>query len=68
VRLEFALRMEQTAVIKETLRIAVAAPAGLPRVVPPSGALISGVEIPGGVRVSFPSVFGSCPDVISRQL
>lgn len=26
-------------------------PAGLPRVVPPSGAVISGVEIPGGVSV-----------------
>jgi cytochrome P450 len=58
VRLEFALRMEQTAVIKETLRMAATLPAGLPRVVPPSGAVISGVEIPGGVRVSCPSVFG----------
>jgi hypothetical protein len=28
-----------------------AVPAGLPRVVPPSGAVISGVRIPGGVRV-----------------
>ena len=61
VRLEFALRMEQTAVIKETLRIAVAVRAGLPRVVPPSGAVISGVDIPGGVRVSCPSVIVSCP-------
>jgi cytochrome P450 len=50
--------MEQTAVIKETLRMAATLPAGLPRVVPPSGAVISGVEIPGGVRVSCPSVFG----------
>ena len=33
-------------------------PAGLPRVVPPSGAVISGVEIPGGVSVSCPSVVG----------
>ena len=43
--------MEQTAVIKETLRLAVPTPAGLPRVVPPPGAVISGVKIPGGVRV-----------------
>jgi hypothetical protein len=27
-------------------------PAGLPRVVPPSGAVISGTKIPGGVRIS----------------
>ncbi|KAF8488483.1 putative P450 monooxygenase [Russula emetica] len=46
-----------TAVIKETLRIAVATPAGAPRVVPPSGAVISGVKVPGGVSVSCPSVF-----------
>ncbi|KAI0277339.1 cytochrome P450 [Russula aff. rugulosa BPL654] len=46
-----------TAVIKETLRIAVTTPAGLPRVVPPSGAVISGVNVPGGVGVSCPSVF-----------
>jgi hypothetical protein len=38
--------------------MAVTLPAGLPRVVPPSGAVISGVEVPGGVRVSCPSVFG----------
>ena len=31
-------------------------PAGLPRVVPPSGAVISGVHVPGGVGVSCPSV------------
>ncbi|KAI0291106.1 putative cytochrome P450 [Russula brevipes] len=40
-----------TAVIKETLRMAGTVPAGLPRVVPQSGAVISGVKIPGGVRV-----------------
>ena len=34
------------------LRIAPAVPVGLPRVVPPSGAVIAGVRIPGGVRVS----------------
>jgi len=49
--------MEQTAVIKETLRLAVPTPAGLPRVVPPPGAVISGVRIPGGVRVSPTSVY-----------
>ena len=56
---KFALKMEQTAVIKEALRIAVATPAGLPRIVPPSGAVISGVNIPGGVRVSCPSIIES---------
>ena len=49
---EFTLRVEQTAVIKEALRISTAVPAGLPRIVPPSGAVISGVKIPGGVRAS----------------
>jgi hypothetical protein len=52
--------MEQSAVVKETLRIAVPVPAGLPRIVPPAGAVISGVEIPGGVRVSCPFFFVSC--------
>ena len=60
--------MEQTAVIKETLRMAVPTPAGLPRVVPPSGAVISGVKIPGGVRLSRPPVIASMPYVICRQL
>ncbi|KAI0277341.1 putative cytochrome P450 [Russula aff. rugulosa BPL654] len=41
-----------TAVIKETLRMAISTPAGLPRVVPPSGAVISGVHVPGGAIVS----------------
>lgn len=49
--------MEQTAVIKETLRLAAPTPAGLPRVVPPPGAVISGVRIPGGVRVSPTSLY-----------
>ena len=47
------MRMVQTFVIKETLRVAVPTPAGLPRVVPPSGAMISGVKIPGGVRCMY---------------
>ncbi len=51
--------MEQTAVVKEALRIGLATPAGLARVVPPSGAVISGFKIPGGVRFSCPSVIGS---------
>lgn len=51
--------MTQTAVIKEALRIATAVPAGLPRIVPPSGAVISGVRIPGGVRASCPSIIVS---------
>ena len=54
---ELTGRMEQTAIIKETLRLAVPTPAGLPRVVPPPGAVISGVRIPGGVRVSCTSVY-----------
>ena len=58
--IEFALtRNKQTAVVKEALRIAVPTPAGLTRVVPPSGATISGVKIPGGVRVLC-SVIRSC--------
>ena len=36
--------------------MAISTPAGLPRVVPPSGAVISGVHVPGGVSVSCPSV------------
>ena len=61
--------MVQTAVIKEALRIAVATPAGAPRVVPPSGATISGVKIPGGVRVSCLSIIEShlTPSVDSRE-
>jgi hypothetical protein len=37
--------------------MAVTTPAGLPRVVPPSSAVISGVHVPGGVGVSCLSVF-----------
>jgi hypothetical protein len=59
--------MDQTAVIKETLRMATPIPAGLPRVVPPSGAVISGVDIPGGVRASSPCRW-FISDVVSRQL
>ncbi|KAH9062299.1 putative cytochrome P450 [Lactarius vividus] len=44
-------------VIKEMLRIAPAVPAGLPRVVPPSGAVIAGVRIPGGTVVSQSPLF-----------
>ena len=39
--------------------MALPTPAGLPRVVPQTGAVISGVKIPGGVRVSYLSVFRS---------
>jgi cytochrome P450 len=46
-----------TAVIKEMLRIAPAVPVGLPRVVPPSGAVITGVRIPGGTVVSQSALF-----------
>ncbi|KAI0250004.1 putative P450 monooxygenase [Lactifluus subvellereus] len=51
------LSLEQTAVIKETLRLATTTPAGLPRVVPPSGAVISDVWIPGGTVVSQSPLF-----------
>jgi cytochrome P450 len=60
--------MDQTAVIKETLRMATPIPAGLPRVVPPSGAVISGVDIPGGVRASSSPCRWFIFDVASRQL
>ncbi|KAH9979110.1 cytochrome P450 [Lactifluus volemus] len=40
-----------TAVIKETLRLSVSIPGGLPRVVPPSGAVISGVRFQEGLTV-----------------
>jgi len=46
-----------TAVVKETLRLAPAMPVGLARVVPPEGATISGVRIPGGTTVSQSSLF-----------
>ncbi len=46
------MTLRQTAVVKETLRLAPTTPVGLARVVPPEGATISGVRIPGGVRVS----------------
>ncbi|KAI9434338.1 putative cytochrome P450 [Lactarius indigo] len=46
-----------TAVIKEMLRIAPAVPAGLPRVVPPSGTVIAGIRIPGGAVVSQSPLF-----------
>ncbi|KAH9998261.1 cytochrome P450 [Russula vinacea] len=48
-----------TAVIKEALRIGTPTPAGLPRVVPPAGAVISGVEIPEGTVVSQSPLFVS---------
>lgn len=41
-------------------------PAGLPRVVPSSGAVISGVEIPGGVRF-MPICLRFLPDAVGRQ-
>ncbi|KAF8506098.1 cytochrome P450 [Russula emetica] len=53
-----------TAIIKETLRMAVTLPAGLPRVVPPSGAVISGVKIPGGTVVSQSALFVSLSEEI----
>jgi len=58
----------QTAVIKEALRISIAIAASLPRIVPPSGAVISGVEIPGGVRALWLSVIVSYLIPVSRPL
>ncbi|KAI0306863.1 putative P450 monooxygenase [Multifurca ochricompacta] len=46
-----------TAVVKETLRLTPTTPVGLARVVPCEGATISGVRIPGGVRVYQSSLF-----------
>ncbi len=49
--------------------MAATVPAGLPRVVPSSGAVISGIEIPGGVCVSCSTVFGLflMPSADSRE-
>ncbi|KAI0277336.1 cytochrome P450 [Russula aff. rugulosa BPL654] len=56
--------LASTAIIKETLRMAATLPAGLPRVVPPSGAVISGVDIPGGTVVSQSPLFVSFSEEI----
>ncbi|KAI9507510.1 cytochrome P450 [Russula earlei] len=56
-----------TAVIKETLRLAVPSPASLPRVVPPSGAMISGAKIPGGTIVGQSALFVSFSEDIFDQ-
>jgi len=56
-----------TAVIKEALRISVPTPAGLPRVVPPSGAVISGAKIPGGAVVSQSALFVSFSEEIFER-
>jgi len=53
-----------TAVVKETLRVSVAIPASLPRVVPSSGAVISGVKIPGGTVVGQSPLFVSFSEEI----
>jgi len=53
-----------TAVTKEALRISIAIASGLPRIVPPSGAVISGVKIPGGTIVSQSSFFVSFSEEI----
>jgi cytochrome P450 len=49
------------------LRISPAVPAGLPRVVPSSGATIAGVSIPAGVRVSFPRLSSFCALLTTTQ-
>ncbi|KAI0048042.1 putative P450 monooxygenase [Auriscalpium vulgare] len=46
-----------TAVVKETLRVSPGTPAGLPRVVPAAGAMLSGAFIPGGTIVSQSPLF-----------
>jgi len=56
-----------TAVVKEALRIAVPTPVGLPRVVPPSGAVISGTKIPGGTVVSQSPIFVSFSEEIFER-
>ncbi|KAF8270910.1 cytochrome P450 [Lactarius quietus] len=56
-----------TAVIKEMLRIAPAVPVGLPRVVPSSGAVIAGVNVPGGTVVSQSPLFVHLSERIFSQ-
>ncbi|KAI0265866.1 putative P450 monooxygenase [Gloeopeniophorella convolvens] len=56
-----------TAVIKESLRIAPAVPSALPRIVPPSGATIAGVVVPGGVIVGQSALFVSFSEKIFPQ-
>jgi len=56
-----------TGVIKESLRLASPTPAGLPRVVPSSGAVISGVRIPGGTVVSQSVLFVSQSEEVFPQ-
>ncbi|KAH9960412.1 cytochrome P450 [Russula dissimulans] len=51
----------------QTLRIAVPTPAGLPRVVPPSGAVISGTKIPGGAVVSQSALFVSFSEEVFER-
>jgi hypothetical protein len=60
--------VEQTAVVKEALRMSIAIASGLPRIVPPSGAIISGVKIPRGVRALQISVIVSHLTPVNRQL
>jgi len=55
------------AVIKEALRLATPTPAGLPRVVPAPGAVISGVRIPGGTVVSQSALFVSYSEEVFPQ-
>jgi cytochrome P450 len=64
-----------TAVIKESLRLAPGVPAPLPRVVPATGAVISGEQIPPGTIVglaqlmvhSSPDIFPSPKDFIPER-
>ena len=53
-----------TATIKETLRFTPGACASLLRIVPNSGAVISGVSVPGGTIVGMASTFVHRSDVI----
>lgn len=53
-----------TGVVKEALRISMPIASGLPRIVPPSGAIVSGVKIPGGAIVSQSPYFVSFSEEI----
>ncbi|KAF8488479.1 cytochrome P450 [Russula emetica] len=59
--------LEKLPYLAKTLRIATPTPIGPPRVVPPSGAVMSGVKVPGGTVVSqSPSFVSFSEEVFER--
>jgi len=57
----------QTAVIQESLRLSTAIPGNLPRLIPPNGATVNGIFLPGGV--SYPPTWFSslAPHLIAKH-